>query len=92
MKLVGFKRQDNRKINFELLRATNRATQRSFHEHHRHAYHSLILVTSGTSEQEIDFERYILNKGQLVFIPNGAVHREIEENEFEHTILLMVPV
>lgn len=89
MKLVKFKRPDGRKINFEIVKPSpQNLTSKTAIERHRHEYYSIFLVLNGTSKQEIDFEEYTIKKHQLIFIPKGAIHRDIESENFETYTLL----
>jgi AraC family transcriptional regulator, transcriptional activator of pobA len=89
MKLIKFKRPDGRKINFEIVKLPPQDLKP--HEaiaRHRHEYYSILFVINGTSKQEIDFDEYTIKKSQLVFIPKGGIHRDIESKKFESYMLL----
>lgn len=89
MKLIKFERPDGQKINFEIIKVLPQNVERNVTaDRHRHEFYSVFFVLGGVSTQEIDFSKYNIQKNQLVFIPKGAIHWEIESKNLESYILL----
>jgi len=89
MKLIKFERPDGQKINFEIIKVLPQNLERNVTaDRHRHEFYSIFFVLGGVSTQEIDFSKYNIQKNQLVFIPKGAIHWEIESKNLESYILL----
>lgn len=89
MKYVKFQRPDQRNLNFEIIKVKPQNTNRNITpDRHRHEFYSIFFVLNGTSTQEIDFEKYCITQRQIVFIPKGAIHWEIESHNLECYIML----
>jgi AraC family transcriptional regulator, transcriptional activator of pobA len=89
MKYIKFQRPDNRNLNFEIIKVKPQNINRNTTpDRHRHEFYSIFFVLDGTSTQEIDFEKYNITRRQIVFIPKGAIHWEIESRNLECYIML----
>lgn len=89
MKLIKFDRPDGRQLNFEIIKVKPQDVTRNVTpDRHRHEFYSIFFVLSGISTQEIDFKRYDIHKNQILFIPKGSIHWEIETKNLESYILL----
>jgi AraC family transcriptional activator of pobA len=89
MKIVKFNRPDGRQINFEIIKVLPQNVSRNVTpDRHRHEFYSIFFVLNGISTQEIDFDKYDIHKNQIVFIPKGSIHWEIESKNLESYILL----
>ena len=89
MEIIKFERPDGRKLNFEIIKVLPQTKHRQVTANrHRHEFHSIFFILKGRAVQEVDFEKYEMKKNQLVFIPKGAIHCEMESNKLESYILL----
>lgn len=89
MKIVKFNRPDRRQLNFEIIKVLPQNVERNVTpDRHRHEFYYIFFVLDGISTQEIDFDRYDIHKNQMVFIPKGAIHWEIESKYLESYVIL----
>ncbi|MEM9258977.1 MAG: hypothetical protein AAGA62_04985, partial [Bacteroidota bacterium] len=77
--IVTFRRPDAKALNIEIIRHTPGQTNRHKPQgRHRHNFHAILFIQAGGGRQEIDLDIFSLAPQQVVIIPKGAIHQELE--------------
>ena len=89
MQSVDFQRPDGKTLQIEIIRYERGDKARDkFEGRHRHLFHSIFFIQEGYSQQEIDFENYLLQANQVMLIPQGAIHWETKMQDFVGYVIL----
>lgn len=89
MKTVEFTRPDGKQLNIEIIKyKAGDISRNKTPDRHRHNFHSIFFIQKGSSVQEIDFSEYNISENQIMIIPKGAVHWEIENKDLSGYVIL----
>ncbi|MEO0899291.1 MAG: AraC family transcriptional regulator [Bacteroidota bacterium] len=73
MKLIDFQRSDDKQLLIDIRRLEDQPFPH-VNERHRNHFHTLLFIEKGYSKQEVDFEQFELQSGQILIIPAGVTH------------------
>ncbi|MEL7122724.1 MAG: AraC family transcriptional regulator [Bacteroidota bacterium] len=89
MKIVEFQRPDGKPLKIEIIKyQADDFSRNTTPDRHRHNFHSIFFVLNGYNKQEIDFSQYEIAKNQVMIIPKGAIHWEMEQKDYLGFVIL----
>lgn len=73
--------KDNRTLNNFVLSSTKLYRGQSTRGHNHPGQEEIYFFVQGTGIMQVDEERYRVNAGDIVLVPDGAFHRVINDGE-----------